>query len=109
MCLGFDLLTNNSDRFKLLWGSDGNINNVLIEVTDYSEHSLDELRDRNNTSTKLGGYIFIDHSGYLLDLTNEFAAKNFERYMEKVCNLQTQIIKFLSDQGPAPKEFEKLK
>ncbi len=30
MCIGFDLLTNNSDRFKLLWGGDGNINNVLI-------------------------------------------------------------------------------
>lgn len=30
MCLGFDLLTNNSDRFKLIWNGDGNINNVLI-------------------------------------------------------------------------------
>ncbi len=29
----------------------------------------------------LGSYVFIDHSGYLLDLTNELAAKNFERYM----------------------------
>ena len=30
ICIGFDLLTNNSDRFKLVWGGDGNINNVLI-------------------------------------------------------------------------------
>jgi len=30
MCLGFDLIINNSDRFKLLWGGDGNISNVLI-------------------------------------------------------------------------------
>ena len=32
MCLGFDLIINNSDRFKLVWGSEGNLSNVLIKV-----------------------------------------------------------------------------
>jgi len=38
MCIGFDLLTNNSDRFKLLWSSDGNVNNVLIEIRDHDAY-----------------------------------------------------------------------
>lgn len=49
LCIGFDLLTNNSDRFKLVWGSDGNINNVLIQVKDYDAHNITNIKDRNNT------------------------------------------------------------
>lgn len=30
MCLGFDLIINNNDRFALVWRGDGNINNILI-------------------------------------------------------------------------------
>lgn len=30
MALAFDMIINNSDRFKLLWGNSGNLNNVLI-------------------------------------------------------------------------------
>ena len=77
MCIGYDLITNNSDRFKLVWGSDGNINNILIEVKDYEAHGLGEIKDRNNVEVQLGDYVFIDHSGYLLDLSNEMAASNF--------------------------------
>jgi hypothetical protein len=36
MCLGFDLIINNSDRFRLLWTSDGNINNVLVQIQEHN-------------------------------------------------------------------------
>jgi hypothetical protein len=70
MCIGFDLLTNNSDRFKLVWGGDGNINNVLIEVRGHEGHTMTAIRDRNDQSVGLDSYVFIDHSGFLLDLSN---------------------------------------
>lgn len=97
MCVGFDLLTNNSDRFKLLWSSDGNINNVLIEVKDYDAYENHELKDRSNIDVGLGNYVFIDHSGFLLDLKNEIAFQNFERYMKKVCDFQLDMIRSLSE------------
>lgn len=97
MCIGFDLLTNNSDRFKLLWGGDGNINNVLIEVKDFDAYDHREIKNRGNIDIDLGGYVFIDHSGYLLDLKNEIAAKNFERYMKKVCDFHIGMIRALSE------------
>lgn len=30
MALAYDIIINNGDRFKLLWGGSGNLNNVLI-------------------------------------------------------------------------------
>mgnify|MGYP000495323638 CR=1 FL=1 len=74
MCIGFDILTNNSDRCKLLWMSDGNINNILIEVRDFDVLKINEIKDRNNVEIILEDYVFIDHSGYLLDLSNPMAA-----------------------------------
>ena len=108
MCVGFDLITNNSDRFKLLWSSDGNINNVLIEVKDHDAFETHRVRERNNIDIVLGDYVFIDHSGFLLDLKNPIAAKNFENYMRKVCDFQVSMIRSLSAESPPPKEFEQL-
>lgn len=96
MCIGFDLLTNNSDRFRLLWSSDGNINNVLIEVKDHDAFELNKIRDRGNTEIKLGDYVFIDHSGFLLNLKDPLAAKNFEVYMKRVCDFLVNMILSLS-------------
>jgi len=96
MCIGFDLITNNSDRFKLLWGGEGNINNVLIEVRNYESHALTDIRNRGDQTVGLDNYVFIDHSGYLLDLKDELAAQNFERFMTKVCNFQTDLVRSLS-------------
>jgi hypothetical protein len=96
MCIGFDILTNNSDRFKLLWSSDGNINNVLIEVGDHDAHELHKIRDRSNTEIGLGNYVFIDHSGFLLNLKDPIAAKNFEHYMKRVCDFLISMIRALS-------------
>ena len=48
MCIGFDLITNNSDRFKLVWGGDGNINNLLISVINHEAYDMTTLKDRNN-------------------------------------------------------------
>lgn len=102
MCIGFDLLTNNSDRFKLLWGGEGNINNVLIEVKDFDAYEHHEIKDRSNLDIALSGYVFIDHSGYLLDLKNEMAARNFEKYMNKVCDFHIGMIRALSEEYPMP-------
>jgi hypothetical protein len=87
------MLTNNSDRFKLLWSSDGNINNVLIEVKDHDAFELHHVRDRSNTDITLGNYVFIDHSGFLLNLKDPIAAKNFEFYMKKVCDFLVNMIR----------------
>lgn len=38
MGIGFDLIINNSDRFKLVWRGEGNINNVLVRIEDHDTH-----------------------------------------------------------------------
>ena len=40
--------------------------------------------------------MFIDHSGYLIDLKNPLAAKNFEIYMKKVVDFQINLIRSLT-------------
>jgi hypothetical protein len=70
MCLAYDMIINNSDRFQLIWNSGGNINNILIEISDHDTHLLKNLKDRNNLNAVLKNYVYIDHSGFLLDLTN---------------------------------------
>ena len=30
ICLAFDMIINNADRFKFVWRGDNNINNILI-------------------------------------------------------------------------------
>jgi len=30
ICLAFDIIINNNDRFSLIWRGEGNINNILI-------------------------------------------------------------------------------
>jgi hypothetical protein len=32
MCLAYDMIINNNDRFKLVGRGEGNINNILIEI-----------------------------------------------------------------------------
>jgi hypothetical protein len=49
LCLAFDLIINNGDRFRLLWRGEGNIENVLIEVDNYSSHHSHHIKDRSNT------------------------------------------------------------
>lgn len=72
ICIGFDMLINNSDRFKLgkIWSSlsEGNVANILIEVPEHYMHHMDEINSRESLSVKLGEYWFIDHGGFLLDI-----------------------------------------
>ncbi len=96
MCLGYDIIINNSDRFALLWTSDGNINNILIKIEDHDIHAMHMIKSRQNTEIKLGNYSFIDHSGYLLDLKNQFALKNFEKYIQKASDFIVKLIRSIS-------------
>lgn len=32
MVIAYDMIINNPDRFRLIWRSSGNLNNVLIEI-----------------------------------------------------------------------------
>jgi hypothetical protein len=105
MCLGFDIITNNSDRFRLLWSSNGNINNVLVNIEDHDSHEMHWIRDRRNTDVKLGNYVFIDHSGYLLDLKNPIAAKNFDNYMVRAGDFLVKLVRAVSEEKPMPEEF----
>jgi hypothetical protein len=66
------------------------------------------IRDRNNTSVELGNYVYIDHSGYLLDLKNPLAAKNFENYMVRVADFLVKLIRSISEEKSLPEEFDKL-
>lgn len=109
MCLGFDIITNNSDRFRLLWSSGGNINNVLVQIEDHDSHEMHWIKDRTNTNVQLGNYVFIDHSGYLLDLKNPIAAQNFENYMSRACDFLVKLVRAISEEKPMPEEFDKLK
>lgn len=34
MCLGYDMVINNNDRFSLVWRGDGNMNNCLVEIPE---------------------------------------------------------------------------
>ena len=108
MCLGFDILINNSDRFRLLWSSNGNINNVLVQIEDHDSHKLQWIKDRSNTDIKLGNFMYIDHEGYLLDLKNSIAAANFEKYMVKANDFLVKTLRALSEEKEMPEEFEKL-
>lgn len=107
--MGFDLLINNSDRFKLIWTSEGNIGNVLVEIKDHDIHTQHELKSRSNLNAVLEGYVYIDHSGYLLDLQNKMALQNFERYMTKVGDFHVKLIRALSEEKELPDEFNKFK
>lgn len=102
MCLGFDIITNNSDRFRLLWSSNGNINNVLVQIEDHDSHEMHWIKDRTNTNVRLGNYVFIDHSGYLLDLKNPIAAQNFENYMNRAGDFLVKLIRGISEDKPMP-------
>jgi hypothetical protein len=72
ICLGFDLIVNNNDRFKLskIWssGNEGNIANILIKVNDHFATDRAKIKNREDLTVKLGDYYFIDHSGTLLDI-----------------------------------------
>lgn len=105
MCLGFDLLINNSDRFRLLWSSNGNINNVLVQALDHNSHKLQWIKDRTNTEVRLGNFMYIDHEGYLLDLRNSIAAANFEKYMARVNDFLVRTLRSLSEEKQMPEEF----
>ena len=85
ICIGFDLIINNNDRFKLskIWGSnEGNIANILIKISDHFSTDRNKIKNRDDLTTKLGEYYFIDHSGSLLDIEkSKVAADNFSKYM----------------------------
>ena len=53
VCIGFDLITNNNDRFRLskLWNTtnEGNICNVLIKIPNYFSSDRVKIRDREDT------------------------------------------------------------
>jgi hypothetical protein len=102
MCLAFDIITNNSDRLRMLWSSNGNINNVLIQIEDHDSHELHWIKDRRNVDVKLGNYMFIDHSGYLLDLKNPIAAKNFDNYMSRASDFLVKMIRAVSEEKAMP-------
>lgn len=50
MCLGYDMIMNNSDRFKLIWRGDGNVNNILIKINDHDRYETSWIKNRNNTT-----------------------------------------------------------
>lgn len=60
----------NNDRFQLLLGGDGNIDNFLIQVVGHREDSLDKIKDRNNTETTLGNFVMIDNIGNITSIKN---------------------------------------
>lgn len=84
ICIGFDLVINNNDRFALVWRGEGNINNILVEVPSHLNNNLDKARDREDLSVGLGDYLYIDHDGHMLNLENGSARQNADKYMETV-------------------------
>ena len=40
ICIGFDLVINNNDRFALVWRGEGNMNNILVEVPSHMNNNL---------------------------------------------------------------------
>ncbi len=113
ICLGFDLIINNNDRFKLprIWssGNEGNIANILIKVEDHFSSDRAKIKNREDLAVKLGDYFFIDNSGTLLDIQkNKSAADNFNKYMERVVIFHDQIIQFLRKELPRPEFFDGL-
>lgn len=60
------------------------------------------IRDRFNTNVKLGNYVFIDHSGYLLDLKNPIAAQNFDRYMTRAGDFLVKLVRTISEEKEMP-------
>ncbi len=81
MCLGLDLIINNFDRFKAIWSSEGNINNMLIEIGNHNFIEEQDAKDRNNEVIDIGRVVFIDHSGNLLNTEEGLSASNFEKYL----------------------------
>lgn len=62
------------------------------------------IQDRSNTSVGLGNFVFIDHSGYLLDLKNPLAAKNFDNYMMRVADFLVKLIRAISEEKELPSQ-----
>lgn len=109
MCLGFDTIINNHDRFKLLWRGDGNVNNILIEVLDNSREGIERSRDREDDRVRLGNFCFIDHEGHMIDNNNQQARPNIDKYMEIVSEFQLNMIQYLRKESSSmPVEFDKL-
>ena len=50
ICIGFDLIINNNDRFKLskIWGSgnEGNIANILIKISEHFSTDREKIKNR---------------------------------------------------------------
>ena len=102
MCLAFDLIINNSDRFKLVWGGEGNLSNVLIEVESHDCFPLKQIKERGNLSVPLGNFVFIDHEGHLLDLSNIQANNNFHAYLQKVTKFYISLIRGIGESSELP-------
>lgn len=68
VCLGFDLVINNNDRFQFMFGGDGNINNLLIEIPKASTNDMKKAKDRNDISVLFGNLVFIDNEGQMVDV-----------------------------------------
>lgn len=110
MCLAFDMVINNNDRFSFVWRGEGTINNILIAVpAELRPLQLERARDRGDSSVKLEKYVFIDHGGNMADIEDRIAAENIEKYMQKATELQLNMIMYLrKETSTLPSEFEKL-
>lgn len=84
--LGYDMLVNNHDRLRLIWGGEGNIDNLLIKVAKQGEGERGE------------GHVFIDNQGHMCDVGVDAVRKNMERYFNKFVDVLGEVLRNLEGQ-----------
>jgi hypothetical protein len=70
MCLALDMVINNDQRFKLLCQGEGNLSNILIEITDKRKGNIEKAKNKLDDSVPLGNFVFVDHHGNMIDEQN---------------------------------------
>lgn len=106
ICLAYDMIINNNDRFRLVWRGEGNINNILIEIPEPTRENIERSRDREDDTVRLGNFVYIDHDGHMVDISQELARVNADKYMDVVADFHLNMIQFLRKENSSlPAEF----
>jgi hypothetical protein len=96
MIVGLDTLTNMLDRYPIIWDNEGNEANVIYGIETNCNTLTEQIKDFKNLDIKLTGVYAIDNRPFMFSKKNPIAAKNYEKYMDRLKNLTTSIIDILT-------------
>lgn len=95
MIVGIDTLTNMLDRYPIIWDNEGNEANIIFGMQTTFETQSDQVKDFKNLEFKPKGVYAIDNRPFMFSKKNPIAAKNYEKYLDKIKNLTISIFEYL--------------